>query len=159
MERRLRLAMVLGIVLVMTSIGLAAATAPLGATATPLVRGTLAEGDKIYTRFLKLKISDDIDVVTHTITLTPGGHTGWHSHPGPVFVTIAAGTMTFVYADEPNCTPTIYQTGDSFIDPGGGRVHIARNLGSTDLVLSATYLTPVGAAVRIDAPDPGRCAA
>lgn len=158
MERRLRMALVLGIALVMTSIGLAVATPPQGATATPLVRGTLAAGDKIYTKFLKLKVSDDIDVVSHVITITPGGDTGWHSHPGPVFVTISAGTMTFVYADEPNCTPTVYEVGDTFIDPGGGRVHIARNLGSTDLVLSATYLTPVGAAVRIDAPDPGRCA-
>jgi quercetin dioxygenase-like cupin family protein len=159
MERRLKVALFLGIALVMTSIGLAVATPPQGASATPFVRGTLAAGDKIYTDFLKLKVADDIDVVTHAITIVPGGNTGWHSHPGPVFVTIAAGTMTFVYADAPNCTPVIYEAGDSFIDPGAGRVHIARNQGSTDLVLSATYLVPVGAGVRIDAADPGRCGA
>ena len=41
----------------------------------------------------------------------PGGHTGWHSHPGPVFVTIQAGTMTFYDADDLTCSPGIYATG------------------------------------------------
>ena len=158
MERRLRLAMVLGIALVMASIGVAMATPPQGATATPFLRGTLAAGDKINTDELKLKVSDDIDVVTHTVTIAPGGHTGWHKHPGPVFVTVVAGAITLVYADEPDCTPIVYEAGDTFID-GGVRVHIGRNLGSTDLVLSATYLVPVGAGARTDAADPGRCGA
>lgn len=158
MERRLRLALALGIALVMASIGIALATPGQGVTATPFLRGTLAAGDKINTGALKLKVSDDIDVVTHTVTIAPGGHTGWHKHPGPVFVTVAAGAITLVYADEPNCTPTVYETGDTFIDEGV-RVHIGRNLGSTDLVLSATYLVPVGAGARTDAADPGRCGA
>src|SRR5262249_33183021 len=37
-------------------------------------------------------------VVHHKIV--PGGHTGWHSHPGPVFVMVIAGTLTKYDADD-----------------------------------------------------------
>ena len=53
----------------------------------------------------------------------------------------------------------LYGPGETFIDEGGGHIHIARNLGTTDLVLYATYLLPVGATPRIDVPDPGNCPA
>lgn len=159
MNRILRRAIALGLLTTLTGIGVASATPGSGATPTNLSRGTLEAGDKINTANLKLKIRTDIDVLTQTITITPGGHTGWHSHPGPVFVTIASGAMTFYDGDDPTCTPIVYNTGDSFIDEGGGHVHIARNQGSVDLVLYATYLLPVGAGARIDAADPGNCPA
>lgn len=151
--------LVLGLIAAMTSIGIAAATPGSGATPTTFTRGTLEAGAKINTPELKLAIRDDIDVVTQTITIVPGGHTGWHSHPGPVFVTISAGTMTFYDADDATCPATVYEAGDSFVDQGGGHVHLARNEGSVDLVLYATYLVPVGAGVRTDAADPGTCPA
>ena len=156
-RRRTVRASVLTLVLMLLSAGLAAATPGAGVSATPLVRGTLEAGVKVHTSALKFSTKEDVDVATHTITVAPGGHTGWHSHPGPVFVTIVAGTMTFYDADDPTCSPILYETGDSFIDRGGGHVHIARNEGTTDLVLSATYLVPVGAAVRTDAANPGTC--
>jgi hypothetical protein len=74
-----------------------------------------------------------------------------------VFVTISAGTMTFYDADDPTCTAGTYATGDSFVDRGGGHVHIARNEGAVNLVLYATYLVPVGAPIRTDVPNPGTC--
>lgn len=46
---------------------------------------------------------------------------------------------------------------DAVIDRGGSHVHIARNEGTTDPVLVATYLVPVGAGIRTDAPNPGVC--
>ncbi|MEX1169716.1 MAG: cupin domain-containing protein [Chloroflexota bacterium] len=150
-------ALVLGLVAAMTSIGIAAATPGSGAVGTILSVGTLSAGVKIHTRDLKLSTRDDVQVVTQTITIAPGGHTGWHSHPGPVFVTIAAGTMTFYDADDPTCSAGTYETGDSFVDRGGGHVHIARNEGSVDMILYATYLVPVGAPIRTDVPNPGTC--
>lgn len=149
----------LALVAVMASIGIATATPGSGATPTTFSRGTLEAGAKVNTPSLKLSIRDDVDVVTQTITITPGGHTGWHSHPGPVFVTIAAGTMTFYDAADPSCTPVTYATGDSFVDRGGDSIHIARNEGTTNLVIYATYLVPVDAAVRTDEADPGTCPA
>ncbi|MBI2781110.1 MAG: hypothetical protein HYX55_04855 [Chloroflexi bacterium] len=143
----------------MTSIGIAAATSGSGATPTTFSRGTLEAGVKVNTPDLKLSVRDDIDVVTQTITITPGGHTGWHSHPGPVFVTIAAGTMTFYDAADPSCTPITYAAGATFVDRGVDSIHIARNEGTSNLVIYATYLVPVGAAVRTDEVDPGTCPA
>lgn len=134
------------------------ATPGSGAVGTVLATGVLESPVRIHTDDLKLHVRGDLRVVTQTITIAPGGHTGWHSHPGPVFVTIQAGTMTFYDADDPSCTGGTYDTGDSFVDRGGGHVHIARNEGSTDLVLYATYLIPAGSAgFRTDVPDPATC--
>ena len=151
-------ALLFGLLAVLAAGGVALATPPSGATPTTLGRGTLESGDKINTHLLKLAIRQDVDVVTQTITFAPGGHFGWHSHPGPVFVTIVAGAMTFYDSDEA-CSSIVYSAGESFIDEGSGHVHFARNEGTTDLVLYATYLVPVGAPLRIDAADPGFCPA
>ena len=152
-------ALTLGFVGAFASIGIAAATPGSSAVGTILSVGTLPAGVKIHTADLKLKTRDDIQVVTQTITIAPGGHTGWHSHPGPVFVTIQAGTMTFYDADDPSCSPGIYATGATFVDRGGGHVHIARNEGTVPMVLYATYLVPVAhpVTIRTDAPNPGTC--
>ncbi|HEY3336601.1 MAG TPA: cupin domain-containing protein [Candidatus Limnocylindrales bacterium] len=157
MTRLIPRALALGVIATLLAIGAASATPGAGASPSTLGRGTVAAGDKIKTDQLKLEVRDDLDVVTQTITITPGGHTGWHSHPGPVFVTIKAGTMTFYDGDDPTCTPVQYATGDAFIDAGLGHVHIARNEGTTNLVLYATYLLPVGAPLRTDEPAPGNC--
>jgi quercetin dioxygenase-like cupin family protein len=62
-------------------------------------------------------------VLTH-----PGGHSGWHSHPGPVFIQVVSGTMTF-----------------------------ARNETNAPAVNLVTYFAPPGAALRNDEPRPGNC--
>lgn len=159
MNRAISRALVLGLLVAVASVGVTLATSGSGASPTTLGRGTLEAGDKIKNDNLKLDVRTDIDVVTQTITIVPGGHTGWHSHPGPVFVTITAGAMTFYDGDDPACAPIVYPTGSTFIDEGGGHVHIARNQGTVNLVLYATLLLPVGAGLRTDAPDPGNCPA
>jgi quercetin dioxygenase-like cupin family protein len=107
---------------------------------------------------LKLKTRRLIDVVDQTITIDPGGHTGWHSHPGPVLVVVKAGTFTLYDGDDPGCTPHVVNAGSTFVDEGGGHVHIGRTEGTTAVELSATYLLPVGAGPRTDvASPPGSC--
>jgi quercetin dioxygenase-like cupin family protein len=138
------------------TVGFVQATPGSGAVGTELGRGTLPAGTKIYNSSMSIAFRDDVQVVTQTIRIAPGGHTGWHSHPGPVFVTITQGTMSFYFANDPDCTEIPYATGDTFIDRGG-TIHIARNEGATDLVLYATYLVPVGVPFRIDQPNPGNC--
>lgn len=100
------------------------------------------------------------ETVVQQIVFSPGGQTGWHSHPGPVVVLIKAGTMTFYDGDDPTCSPRIYTAGQSFVDSGQGHVHIARNeSASEDLELWATYFdVPVGGLFRDDAAAPGNCA-
>ena len=99
------------------------------------------------------------DTVVQQIVIGPGGHTGWHSHPGPVVVLIKSGTMTFYSSEDPACGSRTYSAGQAFIDSGQGHVHIARNESTTDnLELWATYFdVPPGGAFRIDVPNPGNC--
>jgi quercetin dioxygenase-like cupin family protein len=105
-----------------------------------------------------LHVENAQDTVMQQITIAPGGTTGWHSHPGPVVVLIASGTMSFYGSEDPSCTVTTYSTGQAFIDSGQGHVHIARNEGTENLVLWATYFdVPSGQPFRIDAPSPGTC--
>jgi quercetin dioxygenase-like cupin family protein len=103
---------------------------------------------------------DAQETVVQEIVIGPGGHTGWHSHPGPVVVLVKSGALTFYDGDDPGCTPRRYEAGQAFIDRGQGHVHIARNLSTTDnLELWATYFdVPPGGAFRLDVPDPGNCA-
>jgi quercetin dioxygenase-like cupin family protein len=81
----------------------------------------------------------------------PGGHTGWHSHPGPVFVMVTAGTLTLEHSDG---SVAVYPAGTGFVeDPH--RVHIARNESATEeMELDAFILIPLGAPVRVDEPAP-----
>ena len=81
--------------------------------------------------------------------VAPGGFFGWHSHPGPVFVHITAGTMTFEHDDGES---VLYPTGTGFVDFGD--VHNARNNGTENLEIIAFFLTPAGAPIRIDEPQP-----
>ena len=98
------------------------------------------------------------ETVVQQIIMAPGGHTGWHSHPGPVVVVIKSGQMSFYDGDDPTCTVRTYSAGQAFIDSGQGHVHIARNEGATNLELWATYFdVPPGGAFRIDAASPGNC--
>lgn len=102
------------------------------------------------------------DTVMQKVVILPGGHTGWHSHPGPVVVLIAAGEMSFYDGEDATCTARTYSTGQAFVDSGQGHVHIARNEGSVPLELYVTYFdvtpgVPAPDAFRIDAPNPGNC--
>ena len=148
----------LALVVASIVIGTAAATPGSSASGTVHGRGVLEGSQMVNTRNLLLLTRGDVEVVTQTITIGPGGHTGWHSHPGPVLVTVTAGELTIYYAADPDCEGTTYGANDTFLDKGGSMVHIARNEGATALTLWATYLVPVGVPFRTDAPDPGTCA-
>jgi hypothetical protein len=99
--------------------------------------------------------------VVQQIVIGPGGHTGWHSHPGPVVVVVTSGALTFYSSEDPACTPRTYIARQAFIDSGQGHVHIARNLSTTEnLDLWAVYfdVPPPPGGFRIDVPNPGNCA-
>jgi len=54
-----------------------------------------------------------------------GGQSGWHTHPGPSLITVTVGAI--VAYDSDTCAPRQYGTGDTFVDPGDGHVHLLRN--------------------------------
>lgn len=98
------------------------------------------------------------DTAYQQLTIQPGGHTGWHTHPGPTFVAVASGEGTLYHAMA-GCPSVKYATGAGFLQPPT-EVHNMRNEGSTPLVLWAFYALPPGtsnAAIRIDQPQPAEC--
>jgi hypothetical protein len=168
MRRRvLLLAFVLGLLAIA---GAALATPGIGILSAPVhARGTIDDGSSVRRagvelllmglRGGKLGFGGSVDVVTQSISIAPGGTTGWHGHPGPVLVTVKSGALTVVYADDPTCEGTTYTAGKSFIDFGNVTVHTALNRGSVPVDFWATYIVPgaPGAPFRIDSPNPGSC--
>jgi quercetin dioxygenase-like cupin family protein len=139
--------------------GIALATPGLRAAGTPLAQGILQPVDvKVKTGDWKLRIkskgTSDLSVTENRVA--PGGHFGWHGHPGPSLVIVKSGISTFYRGDDPDCTPEVHPAGTAYVDPGGV-THIARNEGTEELVLLVTRLVPRGAATRIDEPSPGNC--
>jgi quercetin dioxygenase-like cupin family protein len=133
------------------------ATPPKGVTNT-LIAGPVVlddvhvvQEDPDYGAMIKTRGQSDL--VVRTLSIAPGGDTGWHSHPGPVFALITAGAGSFYEAADPTFTPTVYSAGTGFVEAGGD-VHIFRNEGAVDLELTVLFLVPDGAPTRIDEPAP-----
>jgi quercetin dioxygenase-like cupin family protein len=124
----------------------ALATPGSGVSATILAKGTSEDG-------LKIKTKGRTDVVVRTITIEPGGSTGWHYHLGKLIAVVQSGTLTRTMAD---CSVEVATAGQSFVEPDGtNHVHIGRNLGTEPVVLYVAYLLPEGAPLSVDAADPG----
>jgi hypothetical protein len=100
--------------------------------------------------------SKPFDIAVQTIAFAPGATSGWHSHPGPVFIQVTSGTMTFYMSDDPTCTPVVRTAGQGYLDLGD-HSHIARNETTLPAQNVVTYFAPPGATLRIDQPAPGNC--
>ena len=159
LKRILRNPFLPAVVLVGSMAGITLATPGFQAASTTLAQGT-TDGieSTVKTDNWKLKIDargpTQVAVIENRVQ--PGGHFGWHSHPGASIVVVKSGVSTFYRGDDPTCTPQVHPAGSAYVDPGG-TVHIARNEGSEELVLLVTRIIPAGAMPRIDEPDPGFC--
>lgn len=143
------------------SAGLVGATPGSGSTSTLLGRATFDEEFKVKRNAgedweVELEAKPALDVAVQRIVFQPGGQSGWHSHPGPVLISVVEGTMTFYESDDPSCTPIVRHAGQGYVD-FGDHAHIARNETSEPSVNIVTYLAPPAAALRIDRPAPGNC--
>lgn len=105
---------------------------------------------------VELKSKDNTDIAVSTIVVKPGGHSGWHYHPGPVLVVVTAGTITFYHGSDPTCSGMAHPAHTAFIEEGGD-VGIARNEGAVDATVVATFFAPPGVKTRLDADRPGNC--
>jgi len=166
--------------LAVVTLGLTALVSAMmgGALATP---GSNVIGNPVLARAgfadpvdLMIKLTDDHrpgtqvlhvlnaqDTVVQQIVFGPGGHTGWHSHPGPVVVLVAQGELTLYSGEDPTCTGRTYSAGQAFIDQGQGHVHIGRASETGNTILWVAYFDVPpgqgGQGIREDAPDPGNC--
>src|SRR6266568_4964077 len=134
-------------------------TAAAGFTPTVLARGNLGTfhiQSKAGDYNAELKSHDNTDIVVVSIVVTPGGNSGWHYHPGPVLVTVKTGTITFYMGDDPSCSAHVHPAGTTFFE-NGGMVGMARNEGTVDATVVATFFVPAGSPTRLDAAAPGNC--
>lgn len=120
------------VTLVLTSatlVGVTLASPAVGVQPTLLARGAYEDfkvksvkGSPVE---FDVKAKSVVDVVVRKHDYAIGSHTGWHSHPGPVFITVTEGELTYYLYDDPTCTPHVIKEGSGFVDDGSG--HMVRN--------------------------------
>jgi quercetin dioxygenase-like cupin family protein len=139
------------------------ATPGVGFTSTLLVRARLnpfwivSGQPDLPSSQIELRAGQDYEIVINQVKAVPGGHSGWHSHPGSGIVAVKSGTITVYDADDPGCKPRVYMAGSVFVEQAG-HVHIARNEGNAEYEAIATFFFPAGTtATRTDAPQPTTC--
>ncbi len=129
-----------------------------GVTPTVLARGTFdafkVKSDRQGPLAFKAEAKAPIDVVVRQHDYTPYSTTGWHSHPGPIFITVTLGTLTYYERDDPTCTPHTVSAGQGFVDDGHG--HVVRNETDQPARDVSVIIAPVGGTFRtdLDAPTP-----
>jgi hypothetical protein len=143
-----------------TDMATAGAATPSSGITQVLVASGVFEPFHDKRKFGEWKADLKIDGMPTTISYqssvaTPGGTTGWHSHSGPIFITVTAGAVTVYNAEDPTCTPRVFTAGQGFVEPE--TVHVLRNEGSVDARWTSANIRPVDQPARFDAPDPGTC--
>jgi quercetin dioxygenase-like cupin family protein len=101
----------------------------------------------------KLVTSGPSNLIVQDVSFFPGGHTGWHSHPGILLIAITEGSIEWY---DSNCQKTVYNVGDSLTE--NTDIHYFRNTGSVNARVMVTYVLAKGQPRRIDQPAPP-CAA
>jgi hypothetical protein len=148
------------------------ASTPVGVTPTLIGRGTFSafkvKSDNSAFKFKASLASDKeksddsksmasvepvADFVVRTNDYAPGSSTGWHTHPGPVFITVTLGEVTFYEVDDPTCTPKVVREGQGYVDSGHG--HIGRNETGNPAKDVVVAIAPVGLPFRNELPAPG----
>ncbi|MGZ4152701.1 MAG: cupin domain-containing protein [Actinomycetota bacterium] len=128
-----------------------------GVTPTLLARGTYdaydLKTDPHSSIDFKAKTKEATDVVVQRHDFQPGGSTGWHQHPGPIFITVTQGTLTFYERDDPTCSPHVVTAGHGYVDTGMG--HIGINETNAPAQDVAVAIAPVGAPFRTELTAPG----
>jgi quercetin dioxygenase-like cupin family protein len=103
-----------------------------------------------------VNLPDPSLVVTAEILVQPGAQFPWHQHAGPVIVTVAAGELVYVEADD--CVHRSYPAGTVFVDPGNS-THSAFNptSGVTRLIATFFDVAATGPLTLTQGVEPGDC--
>jgi quercetin dioxygenase-like cupin family protein len=136
----------------------ALATPGSGFAPSPIVIGqfgplhTIAhKEDRWPTWDLLFKTKADTDLGVDQLTIQPGGFSGWHSHAGPVYLTVKSGAVN--WHSGADCSFRTYHAGDAFVEQAHA-VHYVENAVDEVTTLVAVAPRPHGAPGRLDAPAP-----
>ncbi len=116
---------------------------------------------KSVRRLIACSAAKPCDTAFQQVTINPGGYTGWHTHPGPTFVSVTQGEGTLYHGGPAGtgCSGTTYGVGAGFFQPSAD-VHNLRNEGAVPLVVHAFYVLPAGTpstSIFTDQPQPPNC--
>jgi hypothetical protein len=139
-----------------TSVAVIQAEPPSGVTATILARGTYpsfnVRSDPLGTiADFRAHSTAPIDLIVRQHDYAPHSTTGWHTHPGPVFITVTQGQLTYYELDDP-CTPHVVTAGHGFVDSGGG--HVVMNQTDQPAQDISVITAPVGGTFRTNIDPP-----
>jgi quercetin dioxygenase-like cupin family protein len=97
------------------------------------------------------------DVFIQHARLAANEATGWHTHPGPVFVEVVRGSVTYEDSAHGDCRRVTYDAGEGFFDRGFGHVHRAI-AGPDGADFYPVYVLPAGSESHlISASAPEEC--
>lgn len=121
----------------------ALASLPSGFHATNLVaEAELPARVQLNSDRIKFQTKGPVDVRVQSVTIDPGGRSGWHHHPGMVIVAVQTGTVSFVDAA---CNATSYGVGSPngsvFIESGDEPGEV-RNTTDQPATVYATFVAP-----------------
>lgn len=141
---------IIGLLVAMATIALA--SPPSGQRTSPPVTGTLQPVD-IEPSGVDLETEEPVEVTTFTLTLDPGGFTGWHTHPGILIATVQSGAVV----RDVGCQARTYSAGEAFVEHGDQPTGQVRNASVTaPAAFSVTHIATPGVPRRTET-DPPIC--
>jgi quercetin dioxygenase-like cupin family protein len=160
MRRRISILAALVLLGLAAFVAITKAEGPSGVTPTLLARGhfrsfNVRSDPRGTIDDFRAHSTAPIDILVRQHDYAPHSTTGWHSHPGPVFITVTQGTLTYYEADDPTCTPHVVTAGtanNAFVDEGSG--HVVRNETDAPAQDMSVITAPVGGAFRTNLPAP-----
>jgi quercetin dioxygenase-like cupin family protein len=92
---------------------------------------------------LQVQVQGETDYYSQHLVLSPGGYSGWHSHPGLLIAGVKSGQIDFYDA---NCQKKTIAAGQVYSE--NDEVHAIANTGLVDADLYISYLVKHGAPRR-----------
>jgi quercetin dioxygenase-like cupin family protein len=117
--------------------------------ALPPVVSASGETEDVDDWEASVQTSGPSTIIVQDVVYTPGGHTGWHSHPGILLSSVIAGSIEWY---DSKCVLHVYNAGDSLTE--NTQPHYVRNVGSANAHFMVTYMIAAGKPRRIDQPAP-----
>ena len=103
----------------------------------------------------ELETEGPANVIHQEVKFSPGGTTGWHTHPGILVLSLAPDSGSVDWYDA-KCGKQVYNAGDSWTE--GTKLHDVVNNSPIDAHFLVTYIVAKGVSKRMDQAAPA-CAA